>query len=92
MGLNGIDIASYQKTLVPSQMTTTDFIIIKATQGTSYLNPTFATQYNQAKAAGKLLGIYHYIDGSGANAEAEYFVKAINSVNGVGEAILAVDQ
>ena len=45
MGLNGIDIASYQKTLVPSQMTSTDFIIIKATQGNSYLNPTFKTQY-----------------------------------------------
>lgn len=92
MGLNGIDIASYQKTLVPSQMTTTDFIIIKATQGKSYLNPTFATQYNQAKAAGKLLGIYHYIDGSGADAEANYFVNAVKSVNGIGEAILAVDQ
>lgn len=92
MGLNGIDIASYQKTLVPSQMTSTDFIIIKATQGNSYLNPTFKTQYQQAKAAGKLLGIYHYIDGSGADAEANYFVNAVKSVNGIGEAILAVDE
>jgi GH25 family lysozyme M1 (1,4-beta-N-acetylmuramidase) len=92
MALNGIDIASYQKTLVPAQMTTTDFIIIKATQGNSYLNPTFKTQYQQAKAAGKLLGIYHYIDGSGADAEANYFVNAVKSVGGIGEAILAVDQ
>lgn len=92
MSLNGIDIASYQKTLVPSQMTTTDFIIIKSTQGASYTNPTFKTQYQQAKAAGKLLGIYHYIDGSGANAEAEFFVNAVKSVGGIGEAILAVDE
>lgn len=92
MALNGIDIASYQKTLVPSQMITTDFIIIKATQGNSYLNPTFVTQYNQAKAAGKLVGIYHYINGVGANAEADYFIKAVKSVNGIGTAILAVDE
>lgn len=92
MGLNGIDIASYQKTLVPSQMTSTDFIIIKATQGNSYLNPTFKIQYQQTKAAGKLLGIYHYIDGTGVDAEANYFVNAVKSVNGIGEAILAVDE
>lgn len=92
MSLNGIDIASYQSTLVPSKMTTTDFIIIKATQGKSYTNPYFKSHYEAAKAAGKLLGIYHYIDGSGADAEAIYFVNAVKSVNGIGNAILAVDE
>ena len=84
MALNGIDIASYQSTLVPSQMKTTDFIIIKSTQGNSYTNPTFKTQYQQAKAAGKLLGIYHYINGVGADKEAQFFVNAVKSVNSIG--------
>lgn len=71
MSLNGIDIASYQKSLVPSKMTTADFIIVKATQGTTYTNPNFETHYKQAKAAGKLLGAYHYAAGGDAEEDEE---------------------
>ena len=88
MSLNGIDIASYQKginlSIVPC-----DFVIIKATQGLSYVNPDFARAYAQAKACGKLLGIYHYANGAGATKEAEFFVKTIG--NRVGECVLVID-
>lgn len=92
MALNGIDIASFQSSIVPANLLTTDFVIVKATQGISYINPYFKSQYEKSKAAGKLVGIYHYIDGSGAEAQADFFLKAVKSVNGIGEAILAVDQ
>ena len=91
MALNGIDIASHQATLKPSQVDA-DFIIIKSTQGVTYTNPYYKQHYEQAKKAGKLLGLYHYIDGSGAKAQAKFFVDSIIAVDGIGEAILAGDQ
>ena len=87
--LNGIDIASYQSKIVPSKLTTTDFVIIKFTQGTSYLNPYASTQYSLSKKAGKLLGAYHYAEGRDAKAEASFFVSKLG--DRVGECILALD-
>lgn len=89
MALNGIDVASYQSTIDPSKLTTTDFVIVKFTQGTHYLNPYADRQYSGAKAAGKLLGAYHYAEGGDAKAEAQYFVRSLG--NRVGECILALD-
>ena len=89
MALNGIDIASYQSRIVPAKLTTTDFVIVKFTQGTHYLNPYADRQYSQSKAAGKLLGAYHYSEGGDAKAEAQYFVRSLG--NRVGECILALD-
>ena len=89
MGLNGVDVASYQSKLKPSAMTTTQFVIVKFTQGAHYLNPYADRQYGGAKSAGKLLGSYHYAEGGNAKTEAQYFVKALG--NRVGECILALD-
>ena len=86
--LNGIDISNWQKgidlTAVPG-----DFFIAKATQGTSYVSPDCARQVEQGRAAGKLFGVYHYISGGNANAEAEFFVN--NVKNWVGLGIMALD-
>lgn len=87
--LNGVDIASYQSSINPAKLTTTDFVIVKFTQGTTYLNPYADRQYSVAKAAGKLLAAYHYGTGKSATAEAQYFVKCLG--NHVGECILALD-
>lgn len=87
--LHGVDIASYQSTISPSKLSTTDFVIVKFTQGTSYLNPHTDRQYSMAKAAGKLLGAYHYAEGGDAKKEAQFFVKELGSR--VGECILALD-
>lgn len=89
MSINGIDIASYQANLNPASMNGTDFIIIKSTQGTGYVNPTWRKQADQTLQAGKLLGLYHYISGGDAAAEAQYFVNAARPY--VGRALLALD-
>lgn len=89
MSLNGVDIANYQAGINIAAMTTTDFVIVKATQGTWYTSPSFVKQYSDAKAAGKLLGIYHYAEGGDYKAEADYFLKTIG--DRVGEAILCLD-
>ena len=87
--LNGVDIASYQSGINPAKLTTTDFVIVKFTQGTTYLNPYADRQYSVAKAAEKLLGAYHYGTGKSATAEAQYFVKCLG--NRVKECVLALD-
>lgn len=88
MALNGIDIASYQKgidlTVVPC-----DFVIIKATQGTKYVNSDFKRAYGQALNAGKLIGVYHYASSGGAEKEAQHFLDTIKTA--VGNAILCLD-
>ena len=77
MGLNGIDISSWQDDLVVSAMTTCDFVIVKATGGAGYTNECFKRHADQTLAAGKLLGCYHYARDRGyegsAEAEADHF-------------------
>jgi GH25 family lysozyme M1 (1,4-beta-N-acetylmuramidase) len=87
--LHGVDIASYQSTINPAKLSTTDFVIVKITQGTTYVNPYSIKQYIEAKSAGKLLGAYHYAEGGDAKKEAQFFVDELGSR--VGECILALD-
>lgn len=88
MALNGIDISSWQSginlAIVPC-----DFVVIKVTEGTGYVNPDYERAYSQAKAAGKCLGVYHYASGGNVPAEAEHFLKNIGKR--VGETMLALD-
>ena len=86
--MNGIDISNWQNGInldaVPY-----DFIIAKATQGKTYVSQDCARQVEQARARGKLFGVYHYIDGSGAIGEADFFIDNIK--NWVGEGMLCLD-
>lgn len=86
--MQGIDISNWQKGIDLS-VVPCDFVICKATQGTSYVSPDFSRQIKQAKSLGKLLGVYHYVDGSGAEAEATHFCKNISPY--VREAIIVAD-
>lgn len=54
-------------------------VIIKATQGVSYLNPYFEADYQGALAAGLMVGAYHYASPKGTTAqdEAGAFIAAI---------------
>lgn len=88
MTLQGVDVASWQAgidfTKVPA-----DFVIAKATQGTNYVNPDCDRVVQQCIKLGKYWGTYHYVDGSGAVAEADYYV---NNVKGyVGRGVLCID-
>lgn len=88
MTLNGIDVSGHQ----PKTITTLvdyDFVIIKATEGTSYVSAACDAQYQAAKKAGKLLGVYHYASGGDPVAEANWFIKNIRGY--LGEAILILD-
>ena len=64
-------------------------VIIKATQGTGYVNPKCNHQWDLASQSGKLRGLYHYAGGGDPVAEAQYFLNNIR--NYIGKAVLAVD-
>lgn len=90
--LNGIDIASHQSGLDAGKIAA-DFVIVKATGGTQYVNPLCDPFYQEAKAAGKLLGVYHYAHEAycpgTAEQEAQHF---LNNIQGyIGEAVLILD-
>ena len=48
MAMNGIDIASYQAGIDLS-VVPCDFVIVKATEGTGYVNPDFTRAYAQLR-------------------------------------------
>jgi len=78
-GVLGIDVSSYQGVVdwVSFTKVQRSFVYVKATEGTSYRNPYFASQYGGAKAAGMYAGAYHFANPSGKSGkkQATYFVK-----------------
>lgn len=81
MSLKGIDISNWQAGIDVSAVPS-DFVIVKATQGTGYLSPDFKRQIDQAISAGKLVGIYHYINGAGVAGEMAHFINHWNAYKG----------
>lgn len=87
--LNGIDISAWQRGIDTAAIPA-DFVIVKATEGLDYVNGDCDRAYQQAKAAGKKLGVYHFADGNSSGiAEADYFVDNIQGY--IGEAVLVLD-
>ena len=86
--LNGIDISSH-KADINTETIPADFIIVKATQGTGYINPYFESQINGVIKSGRIPGIYHYANGSGVNGEVNFFLQTIQKY--IGRAFLCLD-
>lgn len=88
MTMNGIDIASYQAGIDLSKVPC-DFVIVKATEGVGYVNPDCDRAVQQCIKLGKYWGTYHYVNGSGAVKEADYYV---NNIKGyLSKGILCID-
>jgi len=88
MSMNGIDISRWQAGIdlaaVPCE-----FVVIKATEGTTYVNPYCDQHFQQGAKLGKKLGVYHFAGGGDAAAEAEYFVRNVRGY--IKKAMLALD-
>ncbi|MFG2132811.1 lysozyme [Streptomyces sp. NPDC048751] len=74
----GVDVASYQGSVAWATLwgSGVKWAYSKATEGTSYRNPSFAQQYGGSYDVGMIRGAYHFATpdtGSGA-AQADYFV------------------
>jgi len=53
-------------------------VYIKATEGISYTNPLMVSQYQGAKAAGILVGFYHFAATNSPISEYKYFIDTIS--------------
>lgn len=89
--LKGIDISHHQNGINIANLDV-DFVICKATEGVGYVDECCDKFYQQAKKAGKKLGVYHFARpdlGNSAEAEANWFIKNIKGY--INEAILILD-
>ncbi|OEU96511.1 GH25 family lysozyme [Streptomyces oceani] len=69
--LHGVDVSSHQSSYDPSGL---DFVIVKATEGRSYVNPRMADQAKAARDEGCVVGFYHFLWPGNIEAQAEYFI------------------
>lgn len=90
MSLKGIDISNHQRGLDLSKIDC-DFVIIKATEGKSYVDRSCDTFFQKALSLGKKLGIYHFANNSDntAKQEADWFIQ--NTQGYIGKAIPILD-
>lgn len=85
--MNFIDIASWQHGInLPTLFAQNplDGVIVKATQGVTYVNPDYAAWTKWLSDNGKLFGLYHYLDGADAEEEAAHFYTTIKPYIGKG--------
>lgn len=84
----GIDVSSWQSGLNFSDLQV-DFGIVKATEGTEYVNPSCDGWVNELIMLKKPFGVYHYATGEHAEREAEFFYDSCTGY--VGKGIFALD-
>lgn len=88
MSMKGIDISHWQQGINLTSATC-DFVIIKATQGTKYVDPCFQKFCAQAMSLGKKIGLYHYYGSGEPEAQAEHFLQTVRSY--IGKSVLVLD-
>lgn len=57
-------------------------VILKATEGTSYVDPTLKNRAHQALNAGLLIATYHFLRPSNYKAQIDHYLKTVNPVAG----------
>lgn len=87
--MNGIDISHWQNGIDLSKIKC-DFVIAKATEGTTITDKSLDTFLKQAQKLGKCLGFYHFArpESNDAIKEAQYFYKATKNYYGKGIPVL----
>jgi len=79
--IRGIDVSMWQPLPIDWDAVArsgVEFVIIKATEGTSYTDPSFADHWAGAKKAGLLVSAYHMFWGNlSASAQAEHFLSTM---------------
>ena len=86
--MRGIDISHWQNGL---DLNAIDFgfVIMKATEGTTFVDNCCDGFYQKAKAMNKCLGVYHFANGKDYKEEADFFIDHVK--NYIGEAMLVLD-
>lgn len=80
MSVKGVDVSSYQSESYP--ISGCDFVVVKATQGTSYVNSHHAAQAKRGYDHGLVVGHYHYAEGSNISGQVNYFLQQVKPRSG----------
>lgn len=74
MALFGVDVSSYQ----PSDFDVSglSFAFVKATESSDYVNPKYRAQLANARAAGLVVGHYHFAHPGNVDAQVQHFLLA----------------
>lgn len=86
--LHGIDISNYQAGLKLAN-TDAQFVIIKASEGTTYVDPYCDGFVKQAQNLGLPWGTYHFYAGGSGTAEADHYLDTVGGY--VGKGLLVLD-
>lgn len=87
MSMNGIDISDYQKGIDLGKVPF-DFMICKATEGTSIVHSTCDPYIQKAKALGRCWGFYHFMNKEDPVKQADFFYKNCKDYFGEGIPVL----
>ena len=88
---DGIDVSHWQGTVNWSKVDNAgvQFAFMKATDGTSYTDPQFATNWAAARSHGIYRGAYHFAEPSSSSgsaaAQARHFVSTVGSLTHAGD-------
>lgn len=94
--MNGIDISNHQKGIDLAKRNF-DFAIVKATEGKTFVDPSFRSHIEQLKQLNKLIGVYHYARPDNQRVisemmkEADHFTNTIEKEGLLTKAVLFLD-
>ncbi|MFE7426986.1 GH25 family lysozyme [Streptomyces sp. NPDC057545] len=69
--LHGVDVSAHQSSFDPDGQ---DFVLIKATEGRSYVNPRLSSQVKRARDVECVVGFHHFLRPGNITAQVEYFL------------------
>ena len=81
----GVDVSSYQENVNFASLKEqgVEFVYIKATEGSSHVDKSFAEKWAAAREVGILAGAYHYFSyASSGVTQAENFIKTMGDLDG----------
>lgn len=70
----GVDVSSYQSATYDTSGLA--FVFVKATESTDYKNPLYTEQVAHGRAAGLVVGHYHYLHPGSVQEQADFFLGA----------------
>jgi GH25 family lysozyme M1 (1,4-beta-N-acetylmuramidase) len=87
--IKGVDVSKHNPSIDWAKVKDQgyEFVYIKHSQGVGYLDPAFATNFNNAKALGLKIGLYHFASLNNpdevmdAKAEAKFFMEATADID-----------
>ena len=86
----GLDVSHHNGIIDWEQVKKTgrEFVFMKATQDTSFVDPLFPTNYGRAKAAGLAVGAYHFFDYTlDGKAQADHFLDRVERAGAIDGAL-----